>query len=299
MAVARKQQKRLGKGLSALLGDYLPEETTSGREVEQLPVAQLRPNPFQPRQALDRETLQELVASIRQNGLLQPVVVRPVDEGAWEVVAGERRYRAVQELGWDHVSAVIRDVDDRTMLVLALIENLQREDLSPLDEAHAYRRLVDEFGLTQAQVAERVGRDRSTVTNTIRLLGLPEPVLALLAEGKITAGHARALLGLSDVKRVIELARSAAAAGLSVREVEERVRRRRSPGKARKPKAQTAGGPADPYARKAEQALARALGTAVRVRLDGKESGRVEIPFRDAEDFERVVEIIVGVGGIV
>jgi ParB family chromosome partitioning protein len=300
MAVARKQQKRLGKGLSALLGDYLPEEATSGREVEQLPVAQLRPNPFQPRQALGSETLQELVESIRQNGLLQPVVVRPVEEDGWEVVAGERRYRAVQELGWDHVPAVIRDVDDRTMLVLALIENLQREDLSPLDEAHAYRRLVDEFGLTQAQVAERVGRERSTVTNTIRLLGLPEPVQALLAEGKITAGHARALLGLSDEKRVIELARAAAAEGLSVREVEERVRRRRSTGKGpRKPKAQPAGGPADPYARKAEQALSRALGTAVRVKLDGKESGRVEIPFRDAEDFERVVEIIVGVGGIV
>jgi ParB family chromosome partitioning protein len=297
MAVAKKQQKRLGKGLSALLGDYLPEEASSRGEVEQVATTELRPNPFQPRQAMDREGLQELVASIKENGLLQPVLVRPVPDGGFEVVAGGRRFRAVQELGWDHVPVVVRDVDDRTMLVLALIENLQREDLSPLDEAHAYRRLVEEFGLTQAQVAGRVGRDRSTVANTIRLLGLPEAVRQLLGDGDISAGHARALLGLSDEKRVIDLARAAAREGLSVREVEERVRQRRAT-KARKPKAKEADSAAGAYAAKAEQALARALGTAVRVKLDGSNRGRIEIPFRDADDFERVVEIIVGVGGI-
>lgn len=296
--MAKKQQKRLGKGLSALLGDYLAEDTASRSEVERVSTKELRPNPFQPRQALDREGLDELVASIKENGLLQPVLVRPMADGGWEVVAGERRVRAVKELGWDHVPVVVRDVDDRTMLLLALIENLQREDLSPLDEAHAYRRLVEEFDLTQAQVAARVGRDRSTVANTIRLLGLPEAVRKLLADGEISAGHARALLGLSDEKRVVELARAAARDGLSVREVEERVRQRR-PAKGRKPRAKAADPRAAAYAGKAEQALARALGTAVRVRLDGTNRGRIEIPFRDAEDFERIVEIIVGVGGIV
>lgn len=299
MAVARRQQKRLGKGLDALLGDYSPEASTAEREQERLPVSALRPNPFQPRGAVNRKSLEELVTSIRENGLLQPVVVRPVEDGGWEIVAGERRFRAVQELGWSDVPVVVHDVDDRMMLVLALIENLQREDLNPLDEARAYRRLVDEFGLTQAQVAQRVGRDRSTVANTLRLLSLPESVRELLSSGAITAGHARALLGLDDHKRVIELAKAAANTGLSVREIERRVRQRRTRGGSQTPAAKAADGRSNAYAARAEQALARALGTAVRVRLDGASRGKIEIPFRDADDFERIVEAIVGVGGIV
>jgi ParB family chromosome partitioning protein len=206
------------------------EEGAEAREFEQLPVAELRPNPFQPRQGLPDQSFDDLVASIRENGLLQPLVARPAAHGGWEIVVGERRWRAVQVLNWSHVPALVRDVDDRTTLVMALIENLQREDLSPLDEAHAYRRLIDEFDLTQGQVAERVGRDRSTVANTIRLLGLPGRVRELLAAGKISAGHARALLGLEDETRVIQLAQAAAEQGLSVREVERRVRQGRTDG---------------------------------------------------------------------
>ena len=294
--MAKKQQKRLGKGLGALLGDYMPEESTETSE--QLPISELQPNPFQPRQALDRKALEGLISSIRENGLLQPVVVRPIKDGGWEVVAGERRFRAVQELGWTSVPVVVREVDDRTMLVLALIENLQREDLNPLDEARAYRRLVDEFGLTQSQVAERVGRDRSTVANTMRLLGLPDAVHKLVIAGSISAGHARALLGLDDEARVIELANAAAKNGLSVREVEQRVRQRRDTAKPMKPGAKTSG-TSSAYAARAEQALSRALGTSVRVKLDGASKGKIEVPFRNGEDFERIVEIIVGVGGIV
>ncbi len=297
--MAKKQQKRLGKGLSALLGDYLPDESAASREAERLPITELRPNPYQPRQALDREQLKELIASIRENGLLQPVVVRPAADGGWEVVAGERRFRAVQELEWTHIPVVVREVDDRTMLVLALIENLQREDLSPLDEAHAYRRLVDEFELTQAQVASRVGRDRSTVANTIRLLGLPRQVQQLLASGHISAGHARALLGLDDEARVIKLARAAAESGLTVRQVEQQVRQRRSGGGGEKPKRKSLDSRSAAYIGKAEQALSRVLGTAVKVRLDSTNKGRIEIPFRDTDDFERVVDTIVGVGGVV
>jgi ParB family chromosome partitioning protein len=239
------------------------------------------------------------VASIRENGLLQPLVVRPAAAGGWEVVAGERRLRAVQELGWAEVPVVVRDVDDRTMVVLALIENLQREDLSPLDEARAYHRLVEEFGLTQVQVAERVGRDRSTVANTIRLLGLPEAVRKLLANGRISAGHARALLGLEDEARVIRLAKAAAEKGLSVRQVEQQVRQGRGRGARRSAGPRGAEPSSAAYVSRAEQALSRALGTAVRVKLDGTSRGRIEIPFQDAEDFERVVEVIVGVGGVV
>jgi ParB family chromosome partitioning protein len=299
MAVVRRQQKRLGKGLDALLGDYAPETSTAQREQERLPISALRPNPFQPRAEVDPKSLEELVASIRENGLLQPVVVRPVADGGWEIVAGERRFRAVQELGWSDVPVVVHDVDDRMMLVLALIENLQREDLNPLDEARAYRRLVDEFGLTQAQVAQRVGRDRSTVANTLRLLSLPDAVRELLSAGAISAGHARALLGLNDPARVIELAKAAANTGLSVREIERRVRQRRSGAGTQATGPKAADGRSSAYAARAEQALARALGTAVRVKLDGTSRGKIEIPFRDPEDFERIVEAIVGVGGIV
>jgi ParB family chromosome partitioning protein len=299
MAVAKDPQKRLGKGLSALLGDYLPEDDATGPELERLPVEVLRPNPFQPRQAIDAEALDGLVQSIQENGLLQPIVVRASEQGGWEIVAGERRWRAVRQLEWTHVPVLKRDVDDHTMLVMALIENLQREDLSPLDEAHAYQRLIDEFGLTQSQVAERVGRDRSTIANTVRLLGLPDRIQKLLSQGKISAGHARALLGLTDEMRAVELAVAAATEGMSVREIERHVRERKSERKKMTRPARTADPRASAYVERAEQALARALGTAVSVRLTGAERGHIEIPFRDAEDFERVVEVIVGVGGVI
>lgn len=297
--MAKDPQKRLGKGLSALLGDYLPEADATGPELERLPVEELRPNPFQPRQAIDGEALEGLVQSIQENGLLQPIVVRASQQGGWEIVAGERRWRAVRQLEWTHVPVLKRDVDDHTMLVMALIENLQREDLRPLDEAHAYQRLLDEFGLTQSQVAERVGRDRSTIANTIRLLGLPDRVQKLLSDGKISAGHARALLGLDDEGRAVELANAAAAEGMSVREIERRVRHRKSGRKRAERRARTPDPQASAYVERAEQALARALGTAVSVRLTGAQNGHIEIPFRDAEDFERVVEVIVGVGGVI
>ena len=297
--MAKDPQKRLGKGLSALLGDYLPEGDATGPELERLPVGELRPNPFQPRQAIDTEALEDLAQSIQENGLLQPIVVRASEQGGWEIVAGERRWRAVRQLEWTHVPVLKRDVDDHTMLVMALIENLQREDLSPLDEAHAYQRLIDEFGLTQSQVAERVGRDRSTIANTVRLLGLPDRVQKLLNDGKISAGHARALLGLADESRAVQLAMAAATEGMSVREIERHVRERKSEQKKMKRPISTADPRASAYVERAEQALARALGTAVSVRLTTAETGHIEIPFRDAEDFERVVEIIVGVGGVI
>src|ERR1700740_2888732 len=207
-------RRRLGRGLEALLGPTREEAEREGSLVE-LAIADIRPNPYQPRRDGDPAALEELKASIRKAGLLQPVVVRPVPSptgnggGAFELIAGERRLRACQALGWEKIPAVTRDVDDRTVLTLALIENLERDDLSPVDEARGYERLIAEFNLAQQDVADAVGRDRSTVANALRLLKLPNAVLAMLHQGELSVGHARALLALDDPGLVATLARDA------------------------------------------------------------------------------------------
>src|SRR5437867_5920156 len=221
-------RRRLGRGLEALLGPTREEAEREGSLVE-LPVREIRPNPFQPRQDVDAASLEELKSSIQQAGLLQPVVVRTAANGGYELIAGERGLGACQALGWERVPAVKREVDDRTVLTLALIENLQRDDLSPVDEARGYDRLIAEFSLAQQDVADAVGRDRSTVANALRLLRLPESVLALLHDGRLTVGHARALLALDDPRAVAAVAKEAVAQGLSVREIEDRVRGGRAP----------------------------------------------------------------------
>src|SRR5207244_1870148 len=224
-------RRRLGRGLEALLGPTREEAEREGSLVD-LPVREIRPNPYQPRQDVDQAALEELKSSIQQAGLLQPVVVRPrprADGDGYELIAGERRLRACQALGWDRIPAVKRDVDDRTALTLALIENLQRDDLSPVDEARGYERLIAEFSLTHQDVADAVGRDRSTVANALRLLKLPAGVLALLHSGELSVGHARALLALDDARVATSLAKEAVDLGLSVRDVEDRVRGGRAP----------------------------------------------------------------------
>src|SRR2546425_2234913 len=200
-------RRRLGRGLEALLGPTREQAEREGSLVE-LAIADIRPNPYQPRRDVDPTALDELKASILKAGLLQPVVVRAAPgNGGYELIAGERRLRACQALGWERIPAVKRDVDDRTVLTLALIENLQRDDLSPVDEARGYERLIAEFSLTQQGVADAVGRDRSTVANALRLLKLPAVVLGLLHEGRLSVGHARALLALDDARAVTALAK--------------------------------------------------------------------------------------------
>src|SRR5216110_3550512 len=223
-------RRRLGRGLEALLGPTREEAEREGSLVE-LPIKDIKANPFQPRKTVDPAALDELVSSIKQVGLLQPVVVRRANGGGagYELIAGERRLRACQQLGWERIPAVQRDADYRTLLTLALIENLQRDDLSPVDEARGYERLIAEFKLAQQDVADAVGRDRSTVANALRLLKLPEVVLEMLHEGNLSVGHARALLALEDPHIVMNLAREAVAQGLSVREIEDRVRGGRAP----------------------------------------------------------------------
>ena len=298
--VAKKD--RLGKGLGALFGEYLPEgESPLAEAIRMVPVAKIAPNPFQPRREFSAEQLGELESSIRENGLLQPLVVRPALDGAardgieWELVAGERRWRAVRRLGWTEVSVVPKEVDDRAMLVLAVVENVQRADLSPVEEAAAYRRMIDDFGFTQRRVAETVGRERSTVANLLRLLQLPATVQQMVDEGSLSMGHARALLGLTDERRIRSLAREVVQSNLSVRAVEERVRQQRNPSPSSPEKTTTTSSPSeDPHLRHLESELQRAFGTPARIRLTQAQSGRVEIPFYNPEDFERVVELLLG-----
>ncbi|HEX6371657.1 MAG TPA: ParB/RepB/Spo0J family partition protein [Longimicrobium sp.] len=299
MAMAKKP--RLGKGLSALLGEYNSAPAAApGEPVNSVPTSRITPNPFQPRREFTPEQLAELEDSIRQNGLLQPLVVRRARDGAaegaeWELVAGERRWRAVRRLGWSEVPVVVREIDDRAMLVLAIVENVQRADLSPLEEATAYKRLMDDFNFTQAEVAESVGRERSTVANLLRLLSLPPSVHRLLDEGRLLMGHARALLGLENERDIADLARVAADTGMTVRAVEERVRDRRPAPRTRDVPAEPARG--DAHLRHLEGELQRAFGTQVRIRVQGGSAGRIEIPFLNADDFDRVLELLLGSEG--
>lgn len=285
---------RLGRGLNALLGEYAaddaPEQESAG--ARNLAITSIRRNPNQPRQDFAEQELNELAESIRHNGLLQPVVVRPRPGGMFELVAGERRFRAMQQLGWTEVPVLVRDVDDRELLVLALVENLQREALSPLEEAEGYRVLTDSHGLSQAEVAKVVGKSRPAVANALRLLGLPPSIRRLVESGDLNAGHARALLGVADPARAAALARQAVKEGWSVREVERRVKEEQAP-----PVAAPAPRPPttkDLRTQELERVLEEALATRVSLLARKNGSGMISVPFSTAEEFERLFELMTG-----
>jgi ParB family chromosome partitioning protein len=285
-------KRRLGRGLEALLGVPSVQEAARDGELRELLVADIEPNRYQPRRAFDAGALDELKQSMAATGLLQPVVVRQT-QGGYELVAGERRWRAARDLGWKRIPGVVRDVDDRTLLTLALVENLQRASLSPIDEAEGYDRLSREFGLSHADVAEKVGRDRSTVANAIRLLKLPKAIQAFLDAGALTAGHARALLSVADEREMVRLAREAVAKDWSVREMEQQARAPRSaPVRGRQGKG--SGRAAAPEARRIEDALRKKLGTDAHVVLTGKGKGHVSLRFYSSEDLARLLELILG-----
>lgn len=302
--MSTEKVKRLGRGLDALLS-----ATTGGAadlrfpaarpdQVESpgfrtIPVSAVIPNPLQPRKDFDEVELSELRSSIRANGLLQPLLVRPRGSG-FELVAGERRLRAVQSLGWREVPAHVREMDDQTVLTLALIENLQRSDLNPIEEAEGYQELVDRFALTQQQVADAVGRERSTVANMLRLLALPDSVRAMVRGGDLSLGHARALLGLADAKQMFSLATDVVSSGLTVREVERRVREAANsiPGR-RKPKlAVVSAQPAE--ARAIEEQLRRRFQTDAQVVTSGAGKGEVRLSFYSVDDLERLLDLLLG-----
>lgn len=286
------EARRLGRGLEALLGPVSKEQAEKEGALRELPVTAIRPNPFQPRTRVDEEPLKELVASIQASGLLQPVVVRAQGSG-YELIAGERRWRAVQRLGWTRIPAVVKEADDKTLLTLALIENLQRDNLSPIDEALGYQRLQEQFGVAQAEVARLVGRDRSTVANLLRLLALPDAVKDLVDHDALSAGHARALLGLTDSKLIVKLARQAVADGWSVREMEARVRQ--GPASAKRPVTKRAEpGPVSADVQRVEDALRKHLGTDVRVTQRRKGRGIVQLSYYSNDDLARLLELILG-----
>jgi ParB family chromosome partitioning protein len=292
------KRKALGKGLSSLIPSSITKPPVPGaspaisRSVElRLEVSKIRPNPRQPRQSFDEAGLDELARSLKTQGLLQPVVVRPLPDGRYELIAGERRWRAAQRAGIHQIPAVIRDVPDEKLLELALIENLQREELNAIEEAGAYRILIDDLALTQNEVAERVGKQRSTISNALRLLSLPELVQVMVRERLISMGHARALLALEDATVIEALAQRIVAEGLSVREVESRAKRPvGAPPRAGRPSK-----PVDPNVAAAETTLQRVLGTKVRIAGSGS-VGKVEIHYHSADELERVYRLIVEAG---
>jgi ParB family chromosome partitioning protein len=303
--------RRLGRGLEALISTARQQRDDTARSADQaagetsdlrkVRIADIIPNRFQPRRTFTETELSELESSIRANGLLQPIIVRSQPGGGWELVAGERRLRAASRLGWTEIPAVVRDFDDVAMLTLALVENLQRSDLNPLEEAEGYQRLIDEFGLTQHQVADAVGKDRTTITNLLRLLSLPAAIRNMVERHHITAGHARALLPIKDERRQIDLANEIVARQLSVRDVESRARELGGEKPAQPRISSTTSAAAtlgrsnsDPAARRVEEQLRKRLQTDVQVQQLGNDRGVVRISFYSADDLERVLDIVLG-----
>lgn len=284
------KKRGLGRGLDALLAD-------ESQPVRELPVGSLHPNRFQPRREFDEDELRELADSIGTQGVIQPLVVTPVGDG-YAIIAGERRWRASQRAGLDRVPVVVREVaDDQELLELALVENLQRSDLNPIEEAEAYRELRDTFGLSQGSIATRVGKARSTVANALRLLNLPEEILAHLASGRLTAGHARPLLTLEETERQVALAREVVTDGLTVRDVERRVTQpaaEASNGTGGSRKA-TVGEP-EIYAAAAADKLTQKLQTKVEIRRRGR-GGTIDIHFHSEDELIRLHDLLMDRGG--
>src|SRR6476661_809173 len=303
--------RRLGRGLEALISTARQQREPSavdnqaapapGTDLQRIRIADIEPNHFQPRRTFSESELSELEASLRANGLLQPITVRPKGRGRWELVAGERRLRAATRLGWTEIPAVIRDFDDRAMLTLALVENLQRSDLNALEEAEGYQRLIDDFGLTQQQVADAVGKDRTTITNLIRVLSLPAGVRRMVEEGLLSAGHARALLAVKNARQQQDLANDVVAKQLSVRQTEARARGEvtetptaPSPGNRKPAPGGTITDSRDPAVRRLEEELRRRLQTDVSIQQAGDGKGVVRLSFYSADDLERLLDLMLG-----
>ena len=273
--------KGLGRGLDALLGDEQPPIRVQDNGLRDVAVDELQPGRYQPRSQMAPEALAELADSIKAQGVMQPILVRPLAAGGYEIIAGERRWRAARMAGLATVPALIRDIPDSEALAAALIENIQREDLSPLEEAAGIQRLVQEFGLTHQAIAETLGRSRASVTNLLRLLELAPPVRELLSEGRLDMGHARALLAL-PVQHQIELARLAANKGLTVREVERRVADLLKPAQPRRPRL-------DRDIARLEEEWSQRLGTTVQIKPRGKRGGKVVLIYRSLDELDQLL----------
>jgi ParB family chromosome partitioning protein len=280
----RPNDRGLGRGLGALI----PRSSSGLREI---PVEGVRPNPWQPRHNFDQQELEELAQSIREHGVLQPILVSQQDDGTYQLITGERRWRAVQLAGLQTVPALIKETTPLASLEMALVENIQRSDLNPLEEAHAFRQLLDEHGMTQEQLAQRIGKSRVSVTNTLRLLQLPDAVLRALADGSITEGHARAILTANDETRRLAVLAHVIDEHLSVRDTEALARELNLD----RPAPEQRSDMPDPETERLEDAFRHALGTRVRL-IRGRQGGRLVIHFYSDEELQGLYEAIVGEG---
>jgi ParB family transcriptional regulator, chromosome partitioning protein len=304
--MSQEKPRRLGRGLEALLGGAAAqsEASASAEGFREIPIGSIRPNRYQPRKTFREEEIAELKASLAENGLLQPLTVR-ADADGFELIAGERRLRAATSLGWTHIPAIIKKIDDKAALTLALVENLQRTDLNAMEEAQGYLRLQEEFSLTQQQIAQVVGKERSTVANMLRLLALPESIQVLLRQGALTAGHGRCLLACSEDDDRTELAKEAAEGGLSVKALDFKVKianmaavDKKKPKDSTKPERRLPRLPEmfadDPALRDMTDQLRTYLQTDVRVDVRADRGGEVVLRFYSDDDLNRLVERILG-----
>lgn len=278
--------KALGKGLEALIPTGITiegEKFSSGDRVINIKLEEVVPNKYQARQYFDEKKIKELANSIKEKGLVHPLLIRSI-EGGYELIAGERRWKAAREAGFETVPAIVKEVSDAEMFELSLVENLQREDLNPIEEAEAYRQLMERFGLSQEDLAKRIGRDRSSIANTLRLLKLPDEVKKEILMGDISAGHARAIMGLVNIEDQEALARRIAAEKLTVRETEEVVKKLRKI-------ANTCTKQANIYVLEAEEELQRILGTQVKIKYR-RGKGKIEVAFYSDTDLERIINIV-------
>jgi ParB family chromosome partitioning protein len=287
-----KTPRRLGRGLEALLGTGGGLASSDDGALKSIPIAQIAKNPFQPRTEFSQAELAELEESIKATGLLQPIAVRrrPGKDG-FELIAGERRLRAATNLGWKTIPAIIKEIDDKTSLTLALVENLQRADLNPIEEGEGYDKLAKEFGMTQQEIADIVGKDRTTIANMLRVLQLPDSARKHLQNGKLTIGHAKVLLGLEDVDRMRELADESVRNGLTVRALEQRIRsllqtRKKGSGRPRTT------GYLSPEAKNIQDRIRRHLQTDVLLNIGTNDRGSLTVQFYSGDDLERLLELM-------
>jgi ParB family transcriptional regulator, chromosome partitioning protein len=298
-------RKALGKGLHALLPARNaaqpaapshpaphPAAPVPETNVQTLPIEHLAPNPNQPRREFDQTALMELAQSIERDGVIQPIIVRRTGPGAYQIIAGERRWRAAKSAGLNQVPVIVRTADDNQVLELAIVENIQREDLNPIELAIAFQRMATELGMSHEQIGQRTGKDRVTITNAVRLLQLPEPIRQLIASKQLSPGHARALLKLPDEALQIDIANKCIAGGWSVRQIEEFTRPRETTPKTRAKKLPQ-DGPADPNVKFALSEMERVLGTKVRITENSSGGGRIEIEFYSGEDLSRIYDLII------
>ena len=290
--MAKNKQSGLGRGIEALFEENDFNEISDNETVQDVKLSLIRPNPYQPRRTFDQKALRELASSIQESGVFQPIILRQPDPKLkrYELIAGERRFRASKLAKQTTIPAIIRTMSDEKMMEVAVLENLQREDLTPLEEAQAYQTLMDKLSLTQAQVAERLGKSRPYIANYLRLLGLPNEIKELVSAGKLSMGQARTLLGLKDRKQLVKLAKQAVEKNLTVRQLEELVsqmngtaEKKRAKRRQRKPA----------YVREEESQLQSKFGTKVAVAPSRKKNaGKIEIPYTSADDFNRILEVL-------